>query len=234
MKLVFLDTETTGIDNARLIQLSYQKFGDEIKTDPYNPGVPIEFGAMGTHHITQAMVDKQKPFKGSEDSKTLQELLDGNVLVAHNSKFDMAVLKEEGVNTKWNICTMRIAKKYFDIDSYKLQALRYFFHLDLSLDEAKPHDAEGDVIVLVKVFEQLMDKVGHEAGLSDPAEILKEMVKITNGPIEIRKFLFGKHRGETFEEVAKKDKSYLQWLLKQQTGDDADQDIIFTCNKFLK
>ena len=52
-KLIFLDTETTGVEEKdRLIQLCYRCNGISA-TKYFNPGIPISFMAMATHHITQ-------------------------------------------------------------------------------------------------------------------------------------------------------------------------------------
>ena len=62
MNILFLDTETTGLENGRIVQLAYKNRGDkDTFVEYYKPPVPIEFGAMGTHHITEKMVANEPP-----------------------------------------------------------------------------------------------------------------------------------------------------------------------------
>jgi len=45
---------------------------------------------------------------------------------------------------------------------------------------------------------------------------IQKMVSLTTTPILIKKFRFGKHKGKSFEEVAKEDSGYLKWMLNNQ------------------
>ena len=52
MHLILLDTETTDLQNARLIQLAYKNLGSgEVVNEFFKPPVPISYGAMATHHV---------------------------------------------------------------------------------------------------------------------------------------------------------------------------------------
>ena len=74
--LIFLDTETTGIVNGRLIQLAYKKQGDaNICVEYYKPPTPIEIEAMVVHHITEKHVANRPPFLKSPAYEKLQALL---------------------------------------------------------------------------------------------------------------------------------------------------------------
>ena len=63
--LVFLDTETTGIDILidRLTQVCY-KFRNEIYAEYFKPPVPISIKTMSISHITTKMDDDKAPFIG--------------------------------------------------------------------------------------------------------------------------------------------------------------------------
>jgi DNA polymerase III epsilon subunit-like protein len=94
MNLIFLDTETTGLDNARIVQLAYKiRNSDEMFIEYYKPPVPIEFGAMGTHHITEEMVADKLPFSETTTYKELPQILKDSVFVAHNAKYDIHMLR---------------------------------------------------------------------------------------------------------------------------------------------
>ena len=225
MNLLFLDTETTGRDeNARLVQLAY-KCGQEKLNFLFKPPVPITFEAMAVHHITNEMVENEKPF--SEITRTyLQKLLDENILVAHNAAFDVEILKREGINPKQVICTLKVVQNLFDLSMYKLQFLRYNFGLEIG--QVRAHDAEGDIEVLEALFNYLFHYIGRENSEADDGQIINQMLKWTDNPLLLRRIGFGKHKGTKFEELPK---DYLQWLSGQK---DLDEDLKYTINYYLQ
>ena len=246
MKLIFLDTETTGNDlkEDRLCQICY-KFEDEVDdqgeitkkgkivTKNFKPPIPISVKAMSVTHITNKMVENEEPFKGSKTAKELQEILNDNILVAHNAKFDIAMLESEGIKVSQNICTLRLAR-YLDneceIPEYSLQFLRYYYGIEL---DAPAHSAEGDVLVLEAVFKYLYEKAESRSEKKDRETIIKRMIEISAQPSLIRKFVFGKYNGRKVAEIALEDKGYLEWLLKIKKEEE-DEDWIYTLEYFLK
>src|SRR3989338_3881709 len=132
----------------------------------FKPPIPMSLKATSITHITNKMLVDKEPFSGSTMKKDLEALLKDGVLVAHNAKFDKAILEAEGVIAPRFICTLRVAR-YLDPDNaiaeYNLQFLRYYFELEV---EANAHDAEGDVKVLCAVFDKLFFEIKKE-GMSD-------------------------------------------------------------------
>lgn len=59
---------------------------------------------------------------------------------------------------------------------------------------------------------------------------MSEMRAISNNPSLIKAIRFGKHKGLTFEEIAKVDPGYLRWL----SSNSDDEDILFTIKHWLK
>ena len=61
--LIFLDTETTGIDLLvdRLCQVAY-KYHGELFSEYFKPPVPISVKSMSISHITNKMVEKKEEF----------------------------------------------------------------------------------------------------------------------------------------------------------------------------
>ncbi|EKE10842.1 MAG: DNA polymerase III, epsilon subunit [uncultured bacterium] len=237
-KLVFLDTETTGLGaDGRLCQVAYKFLGVE-KEGLFKPPVPIEIEAMAVTHITNKMVADKDPFIGSEMFKDLEEIFAaGNILVAHNADFDAGILKKEGLQAEKIIDTHKIAH-YLDEDAeiprHSLQYLRYYF--DLETEDASAHDALGDVRVLEKLFDYFFGKmmIGEKA----EEKVIEKMMEISKLPILIKKFNFGKYSGERVSEVAKKDSGYLTWLFNQkimdrENGINNDENWIFTLDKYL-
>ncbi|MBU4479816.1 3'-5' exonuclease [Patescibacteria group bacterium] len=238
MKLIFLDTETTGNDlkKDRLCQVCYKIEGGNIEVENFKPTVPISIKAMSITNITNKMVENKPAFVGSEMAKKLQNLLDENVLVAHNAKFDIAMLESDGLKVPNYICTLRLAR-YLDeqqeIPEYNLQFLRYYYDIDFDV-EIIPHSADGDVLVLEAVFKHLYDKAKEKSNSANHEEIIQRMIDISKKPSLIKKFQFGKYNGYFVEDVAKEDSNYLKWFLKTKEEEGTDEDWIFTLKHFLK
>ncbi len=231
--LLFLDTETTGndVDKDRLCQICY-KIGGKITTKNFKPKIPISIKAMSITHITNEMVKNEESFKDSQTKKELQKLLNKNILVAHNAKFDMAILKAEGVKIEKNICTLRVAR-YLDekqeIPEYNLQFLRYYYGININ---ANPHSAEGDVLVLEAIFKHLYKKMKEVSDMDSEGNILNKMIEISKNPALIRKLTFGKYQNRLLSEIAQEDRGYLEWLLAQKEK-DGDEDWIYSLRYFL-
>ena len=216
MNTIFLDTETTGTgDNDRLVQVAFKApycntFSDQIYKSP----VPITIEAMSICHITNEMIENKEPFIGSNECKFLQTELakPDTVFVAHNASFDLKMLVKEGiVMPEKHICTMKVA--YFHdkedvLPQKKLQFLRYQF--GLKFDQViNPHDALSDVIVLEKLFEYYRQFYS-----------IEEMVDISSKPILLKKFAFGKYKGQWFKDVAEKDIFYIDWVRNNVAMDE--------------
>jgi exodeoxyribonuclease X len=234
-ELIFLDTEATGneLGKDRLCQVCY-KTGGKVRVEYFKPPLPISVKAMSITHITNAQVADKPSFVDSEMKKELQELLKEKVLVAHNATFDIAMLRAEGVEVPRFICTLRLAR-FLDQDckipEYNLQYLRYFLELEVT---GFAHDAEGDVLVLEKLFERLWIKVRESETTNESA--LEKMIEISSRPTLFKNFLFGKYKGQEIAEVLKIDRGYLEWLLNQKLtngGEEAEEDWIYTLRHYL-
>ena len=233
--IVFFDTETTGVDSTDfLCQLAY-KFNNEQFSELYKPEIKIPPEASAVHHISNKMVENKPSFKESLDFKKIKTLFENEntVLVAHNAKFDLAIIKKEGINPKNTICTLRVARaldKDNKIPQHKLQFLRYFLDIEI---EATAHDALGDVLVLEKLFERLLNKIKTENNFNDE-EALSKMIEISGKPSLMHSFSFGKHSGKTVEDVARIDPGYLRWFLEVKEKDNPeDEDWIYTLKHYL-
>ncbi len=233
MELIFIDTETTGIDVAtdRLVQVCYRD-ANGIHTEYFKPPIPMTVKSMSITHITDAMLVDKPTFADSQMKKDLTFLLSSGIFVAHNAKFDMAILEKEGVKTGQYICTLRVAKnldKEGEIPEYNLQYLRYHFGLNV---EGNPHDAEGDVNVLVALFNKQLEEVMKT--IPNREEAIKKMIEISSTPSLYKIFNFGKHKEEKIADVAVSDRGYLEWLLNQKLiSGEEDEDWIYTLKYYL-
>ncbi len=245
MKLIFLDTETTGDSTQkgdRLIQLAYRTTEGVDVNELFNPGIPISYRAMAVHHITEEMVQNKPVFETSPHKQKLQGLLTDHILVAHNAPFDYDFLQAEGIEARWIIDTFKVAYAVIQHDqdgeelpSHSLQFLRYA--LGINVEGANAHDAFGDILVLEKLFYYLLDKMRTQSAGDETSEVksdkqlLSDMINISNRPLLLRKFKFGKHRGRTFAEVFAEAPDYFEWMIKQP---DLDENLEYTLRHYLR
>tara|TARA_B100001540_G_C15796989_1_gene638106 strand:+ start:100 stop:819 length:720 start_codon:yes stop_codon:yes gene_type:complete len=227
MNILFLDTETTGneIGKDRLVEVCYKQREEEgVHTEQFKPPLPISIKAMSVTHITNKMVEHKKPFIGSSMHNRLSELLKTHILVAHNAPFDIAMLEAEGLSVPQSIDTLRVAR-FLDeeaiIPEYNLQFLRYY--LDLDIPGAGAHDAESDVRTLEALFERLFQKL--QVTLTDDKAAINKLLEISSQPSLLKRFTFGKYKGELVQDIAHTDRGYLQWLYKQKVENEEGQDV---------
>ena len=237
MRIIFLDTETTGnSDTDRLCQLAVkERYIDEPLINAlYKPPVPISIESMAIHHITERMVAGKPAFKDAAEYVGLKDLLEHEetITVAHNATFDSAMLAREGIVPRQTICTYKLAYALDPSDilpNYRLQYLRYLLDLDV---EAEAHDAWGDVLVLEALFERLAEKMKERHGTEEAA--LSAMLAISARPLLFTTLRFGKYNGKKIEEVVKTDQDYLEWLLREKEKDPAGEaDWIYTLKHYL-
>ena len=237
-KLIFLDTETTGLGpKDRLCQVAYRVEGKGAVNEYFKPEILIGVEAMSVSHITNKMVGDKPVFKGSGAYKELVQLSldDDNILVAHNAPFDIGMLLREGIEFKNFICTKRIAQHLDEeakIPRYNMQYLRYLLDLDI---EAVAHDALGDITVLEALFNRLLKSCVEKNDLPPADEMYSIMAEISSKPALIKKFPFGKHRGKFLSDVVVDDRGYLEWLYGQKTNEEVlDEEWIYTLKYYLQ
>lgn len=242
-QIIFLDTETTGNEPVKdfLCQLAYKTedpstpLGVKTFCELYKPPIHIPPEASAVTHITDKHVADKEAFKESKNYEKIKKLLEdeNSVLVAHNAKFDVAIIEKEGIHPKNIICTLRVARaldKDNVIPQYRLQYLRYYLGIDI---EAEAHDALGDVLVLEKLFERLFKKITEEEKLSNE-EAIEKMIEISARPSLMNSFTFGKYNGQTVAEVRAIDPGYLEWMLAQkEQNPDNEEDWIYTLRHHL-
>lgn len=153
-RLLFLDTETTGLGNCRMVSLAWSKDGVKIEKIMAKPPIPIEVEASMVNHITNRMVADLPAFRelglGYEKTK---ELIESSIVVAHNAKFDIDVLAREGIFVREYIDTKEVAQAHFpELKMHRLQYLRYALDLDV---EGDAHTAAGDVNVLIALWKRM-------------------------------------------------------------------------------
>lgn len=234
-KLIFIDTETTGTDaEDRLIQVAYRTTDNIDVNEFFKPELPIKIAAMAIHHITEKMIADKPSFTNSPTYQDLEKrFASGEIFVAHNAKFDIAMLEKEGLKIGSFIDTLKVARAldpHSKIESYAMQYLRYLLSIEI---EAPAHDAWGDILVLEQIFYRMLKKIMETKNMTQD-EAVDFMIDISSKPSLIRSINFGKYRGEKLENIAKNDPGYLKWLLGQKEQDEEkDEDWIYSLKHFL-
>lgn len=227
MKIIVLDTETTGMfEKDRICQLSYLVLNEEfeieeIHNDLCMPPLPISFEAMAIHHITPEMLEGEPSCVQTKAYKRLCELnVQTNILVIQNAAFDLGMLAKEGFTSQMNLIdTFRILRAYYPLDgsSFSLQYKRYQWGLYREEEglaqklgiTIKAHDALGDVIVLKILFERLCEE-----------HSMPKMILLCSKPIILSHIPYGKNRGKKFVDVAQSDRQDLYYMLNSNGIDD--------------
>ena len=227
MKIIVLDTETTGmLEKDRICQLSYLVLNEEfeieeIHNDLCTPPLPISFEAMAIHHITPEMLEGEPTCVQTKAYKRLCELNSiENIIVIQNATFDLGMLAKEGFSSQMNLIdTFRVLRAFYPNDgSFALQFKRYQWGLYKQEEDLakklgitiKAHDALGDVIVLKHLFERLYEE-----------HSMPKMILLCSEPIVLSHIPFGKNRGKKFVDVARTDRQDLQYMLNSN-GLDVD------------
>lgn len=227
MKIIVLDTETTGMfEKDRICQLSYLVLNEEfeieeVHNDLCTPPLPISFEAMAIHHITPEMLEGEPTCVQTKAFKRLLELNSAtNILVIQNAAFDLGMLAKEGFTSQMNLIdTFRILRAYYPLDgsSFSLQYKRYQWGLYREEEglaqklgiTIKAHDALGDVIVLKILFERLCEE-----------HSMPKMILLCSEPILLSHIPYGKNRGKKFVDVAQSDRQDLYYMLNSNGIDD--------------
>lgn len=236
--IIVLDTETTGLEKPRVVEMAMGLIEDIASIDAmtvargrFLPPVPIDVKAMSIHGITNEMVDGLDPFAGSPLYKSLEKLnTPDNVFVIHNAKFDLEVLRNEGIEPRARVVdTYKCCKKFFmeypNVEM-NLQFLKYYMKLyqeDVPEQIAKyagaAHGAAADVVTLFLLFRRMVVK-----------HTISELIEISANPVLYLKMPYGKHKGRPIQELIANDKGYTNWVYKNME----DEDILYSFKYWAK
>lgn len=201
---IFYDTETTGVkpDKDHIIEIAaYDPEQETTFHSLINPKRPIPEDASAIHNITDEMVKDAPIFK--RVGQDFMNFCEGEVvLIAHNNDaFDLPFIRSEFQRNEltlpnWPyIDSLKFARKYRpDLPRHSLQHLREYH----SIPANQAHRALDDVIILHKVFTEMIDDLTMDMIL----ELMSEKQVLRQMP-------FGKHRGKPLKEVPP---NYIRWL----------------------
>ena len=240
---ILFDTETTGNqEQDRIIQLGAMVFQNkevEVYDELCSTSQEISVEAMEVHHITPEVILNEPPYQETTFAKRLTTLNHPeNYLIAHNISFDLGMVEKEGfVNQCQLIDTVRCAKHlYPELPYHRLQYLRYALKLyEEEQAEAekigitiKAHEAIGDVLILKLLLSRLTQRC--KTAFPD-TKVMEKLVALTQTPVMMQTFKFGKYKGKEIEEVAQEDMGYLKWMRKNL---ELDEDLAYTLDHFLE
>lgn len=241
--MLFLDLETTGFTQNKIIELAYIK-QNLLKSGESNETKQeirfekrywlefwekIELEAMAVHHITDKMIESLPVFEKDEQYNELINIFQNDIFVAHNTNFDYS----EVLNWVYNIevprriCTLKLARRLLPkLPKHSLQYLRYYFGLDFG-ERIDPHAALSDVIVLKWVFYELFDIAKKAFPDKTEEEIIEAFIKLEKEPSLLYIVNFWKYSWSKWSDVPK---DYLQWIIN---SNQFDEDIIYTAKYYL-
>lgn len=211
MRIIFYDTETTGIraGEDRIVEIAAYD-GESSFVSFVNPGCPIPEEVSAVHGISDEMVS------GADDwsivGQRFIEFCSGDVmLVAHNNdNFDIKFLRAEyerfGLEMpKWRFFdSLKWARRYRrDLPRHSLQFLREIYGFPAN----NAHRALDDVMILQQVYFAMVDDLAPE--LVWDLIYARSEGAVTHMP-------FGKHQGKP---LAKVPKSYVRWLCQDGAFD---------------
>ncbi|MCD4847720.1 MAG: hypothetical protein K8R76_05985 [Candidatus Aegiribacteria sp.] len=238
-RVLYLDTETTGIDTetsqiceVAFLLSTYIGFSRVADQDielielvlPQDP-VPPEASAI--HHITNSMLEGKPSIESISDS--IQDLFcKADLICAHNLPFDLGILTRQlpgifsDIKPDMKLDSLRLSRHIWpSIPSHALQVLRYRFELDSSIS-GNAHRAMFDT----KLVRALVEFIIEQHLIT--SENWKELMEYTQSSLEIKIFSFGKYRGKLVEDIVAQDEDYIRWLLRQQWVPDDYPDLYHT------
>jgi DNA polymerase-3 subunit epsilon len=176
---IVIDTETTGLNHKggdRVIEVACVELINHISTGNNlqfycSTEKKIDAGAMKVHGITNAFLEKHPSFESQSD--VFLEFIKEDVLIIHNSDFDMGFLNNELRLIKKPplkndvIDTVQLARKTLNTRIANLNYLCNRFSIDLS--SRKLHGALLDCQLLAMVYLELIGGQQTKLELSNPS-----------------------------------------------------------------
>ncbi len=204
MKAVIIDTETTGFSEPRPVEIAWLGLNDieSLKIvqefeHRYNPGKPIEFGAMAVHHILDEDVADEPSYK------TFELPQETEYIIGHKIDYDWEAIGRPEVK---RIDTLVLSRRIWkDAGSHSQSALMYMLSHDKRKVREKLKSAHS-ALTDVKICRFILSKIVNELGVKSWNELweISEEYRIP----EIMPF--GKHRGTPIGELPP---DYIEWAL---------------------
>jgi DNA polymerase-3 subunit epsilon len=180
-EFVALDTETNGYggDLCEMTEVGAVLVGGGELHETYDSLVrverPLSRGIQRFTGITQGMVDGAPP--AGEVLPELADMLEGRVLVAHNARFDLGVLRQafERAGLDWPkppvLCTVQLARRFAPLVRRRgLASLAG----SLGIEVEEVHRALPDALTCARVFCALFPKLcANAVTIGDAIDLLR-------------------------------------------------------------
>ncbi len=175
-KIIFFDTETTGLSREknkpvfwghRIVEIAFLTLCHDERLEPFqqyiNPGQAVSAPALAVHGLTNHFLEQYHSFEAYAEN--IIEVLAGGTLVAHNASFDLAFLNFEfekaGFKPVLHYCkevidTLEIARKKYPGQKNSLDALCQRFQI--SIAHRSFHGALKDCYLLSRVYRHLVQE----------------------------------------------------------------------------
>jgi len=234
--LAFFDLETTGIDPMRdkIVEIALVRLDPDGEraslTRRVHPGRPIPPEATAIHGIRDADVADAPKFP--ELARELLAVLKDADLAGFNvRRFDVPLLDREfrecGLDLA--LATRRIVDAMTIFHKKEARDLSAAVRFFLDRDHAGAHGAEADVLAAIDVLQAQLRRY------PDLPRTIEALDAFCNpappgavdrgGKFVLREgevvFAFGKQKGRALTEVARVQRDYLEWILKQDFPEDA-------------
>ena len=226
--IVFFDLETTGVDTSkdRIVEISMIKVmpdgSKDVKTRRVNPEMPIPAEATAVHGITDEDVKNEPTFR--QLAKSLAQFIQGCDFGGFNSnRFDLPLLVEEFLRVGVDVDLKR--RKFVDVQNIfhkkeqRTLVAAYKFYCDKDLTDA--HSAAADTMATYEVlcaqldrYDDLENDIDFLAEFSEREKAVDYAGRIVYNEQGIEVFSFGKYRGQSVEEVFRREPSYYAWMME--------------------
>jgi len=248
--MVFVDLEATGVDvqRDRIVQIACVRLnpggGRETFESLVDPQVPIPAESTVVHGIRDADVQGKPAFKDLA-LKVIEFFGDADFGGFGICRFDLPMLSAEfkraglayDFSGRRSVDAMLI---FHRMEPRSLSAAMQFY-CGKPLENA--HDAMADAEASLEVLLAQVARYGKRETAPLPCDV-RGLHEWCNAPDPrnvdakgkfvwrhgIATFSFGKHQTRSLEEVARIDRSYLEWLVK---GESTSPDVVEICRKAL-
>lgn len=232
----YIDVETTGVEkNDRICAIGLiVDNGEKVETfyDLVKAPKKVPPEAMAVHHITNEVLEDAPEFDATATAKKLAELNSPDaVLIGHNLAFDLQMLEKEGLTWQGGmIDTLKCTKHLIggEIEHFSLQFLRY--ELRLYREEAVKADALGITLTAHHALSDAFHTMLLHRYLNEMADDAR-LMELTTEQALMQKLPFGKYGGKFIEDIARRDPSYLAWMLNSLS--DLDEDLRYSIEYYM-
>ncbi len=171
-----IDIETTGSVHkyGKITEIAIYVHNGSAITDYFstliNPEMDIPISISRLTGITNPMVAQAPRF--FEVARTIAELTQGRIFVAHNVHFDYSFIREEFLRLGYDfvrkkLCTVQLSRKIFPgLSSYSLGVLCQSLEIPIE----NRHRASGDALATVRLFEKLLARNCELARIPKPGK----------------------------------------------------------------